>query len=191
MKVILHGGNANKKSAKNDIFFAEVINSVNKDNVKVLCIYFARPEERWEDSYAEDQSQFFATAVEAGKEVETKMASYDLAELRELIQNTDVIFINGGRRGRLKTTLEELKDFPDLIKDKVVVGISAGANVLCKYYYSSVADAVREGIGLLDINLLTHYMDDETDGTKLKMLKDYKEALPIVKIKEEKFTIPV
>jgi peptidase E len=185
--VILHGGNSGKKCDDNDKFFYEIISSTDSDVVRVLCIYFARPEHRWEDSYAEDQSIFLNLAIDTGREIETKMASYNMDELRDNIKHADVIFINGGLRGHLKETLEQPGNFPELIAGKVLVGISAGANILSKYYYSTVADEIREGIGLLPIKLITHY--DKGMDEQINRLTNYGKELPILKIPEEKYIV--
>jgi peptidase E len=184
-KVILHGGNSSKKSNNNDKFFYEIINSVDSEVVKILCIYFARPEHRWEYSYAEDQSEFFS--LETTKEIETKLATYDMEELLEEIKKADVIFINGGARGHLKEALEKLGNFSELIQGKVLVGISAGANILSKYYFSSVANEIREGIGLLSIKLMTHYSEEKAE--KIKTLESYGQHLPVIKIAEEHYQV--
>ena len=184
-KIFLHGGNSGKKSDNNSEFFYEVINSVDSNDVNILCVYFARPDHRWEDSYAEDQSIFYS--LDTPKAIQTKMATYDKEKLLNQIKIADIIFINGGMKGHLMEALEGLGNFSELIIGKVVVGISAGANILTKYYYSSVSKGVREGMGLLPIKLLTHYTDQDDD--KLKLLMDYKEKLPLLKIAEEDFLI--
>lgn len=188
-RIILHGGNSDKKSRQNDEFFHAIIGGINKQAVRVLCVYFARPEGRWENSYAEDQSVFYAAGIESGKDIETKMATYDMDGLRQDIAEADVIFISGGYKGRLKETLLALgvDNLRRMIRGKTLVGVSAGANMLGKYYYSPAIDGIREGIGLLDVKLLTHYTADKSE--QLAMLKIYGEDLPIVKIAEEEYVV--
>jgi peptidase E len=188
-KIILHGGNSSRPTDNNEKFFKEIISSVDKDNIIILCIYFARPARRWEESYAEDQSIFFARAIEMGKDVTTKLATYDLDELREDMHSADVIFINGGIKGHLKSTLEELGNFRELASGKVLVGISAGANILCKYYYSSVSEGIKEGMGILQLKILTHYNDEEIDKEIILLLENYRESVPMLKIPEEEYKI--
>lgn len=188
-RIVLHGGNSSKKSDKNDRFFQEIIRPIGEDTVSVLCVYFTRPERRWEDSYAEDQSIFRALGIETGRDIETKMATYDMDGLLEDIAEADVIFINGGFKGHLKDTLLTIgvDNFRQMVQDKTLVGISAGANVLGKYYYSQAIEGIREGVGLLDAKVLTHYSEVETK--QLELLKDYKEDLPIITIAEEEYTV--
>ena len=187
--IILHGGNSDKKSRKNDRFFREIISSINGENVLVLCVYFARPQERWEASYAEDQSIFRALGIETVRNIDTKMADYRTDDLLKDISEADVIFINGGFKGHLKETLLQIgvDKFRKMTKDKVLVGISAGANILGKYYYSQAVDGIREGIGLLDIKILTHFSSGSTK--QLELLRNYKEELPVVTIAEEEYVV--
>lgn len=186
-RTLLHGGNSNKKSDKNYQFFRAIISGTGKSTIQVLCVYFARPEGRWEDSYAEDQSIFRALGLETGIDIETKLATYDLDELLQDIANCDVLFINGGFKGHLKDTLLAIgvDNFRQILQGKTLVGISAGANILSKYYYSQGADDIREGVGLLDIKLLTHYTAEKPD--QLAKLKAYKEDLPIFTVTEEEY----
>lgn len=188
-RIILHGGNAHKRTDKNDVFFNEIISGVNREPIRVLCIYFARPEHRWEDSYDEDQYMFRRVADERNIKIETSLASYDMDDFAEKIAASDVIFINGGMKGHLKETLLAfgLERFRQMIEGKTLVGISAGANILTKYYYSMAIDGIRSGTGLLNIKLLTHYADDEPE--KLNELKAFGEALPIVTVAEEEYVV--
>ena len=183
----MHGGNSSNKSDKNERFFQEIINGVESDTIKILCVYFARPEHRWEDSYAEDQSIF--RALETNKEIETILATYDRDELEDNIAQSDVIFINGGMQGHLKNTLQSIgiERFRRMVAGKTLVGISAGANILARYYYATAAKEIREGTGFLSIKLFTHYSEDESE--KLEQLRVHAEDLPIVTIAEEEYLV--
>lgn len=189
-RIILHGGNADNGSENNRRFFADIIAGVNKHEVRVLCVYFARPEGRWEESYATDESAFKAQGIEAGIDVETVLATYDIGELLEELSKADVIFINGGYKGHLKDTLIKIgiPQFKSLVEDKTLVGVSAGANILSKYYYSMASEGIREGVGILDIKLLTHSNSDDA-AMKIKMLEGYKGKLPVWKVAEEEYIV--
>lgn len=188
-RIFLHGGNTSRVGDGNGRFFKKVLDSANKDTVKIVCVYFARPEHRWEDSYEEDQYALRRISQELGKELETTLASYDIDDFIEKINESDVIFINGGMKGHLKETLLSIgvERFRELLNGKILVGISAGANILSKYYYSVVAQDIREGIGLLNIKLLTHYSDESVE--QLQRLAAYGEKLQIVTIPEEQFVV--
>ncbi|EKE19359.1 MAG: hypothetical protein ACD_9C00040G0001 [uncultured bacterium] len=184
-KFILHGGNSDRKTIDNDKFFLEVANSANKEKVNILCIYFARPEHRWDDSFQEDKLAFLN--LEIGKSFDIEMASLDTGIFRTQINWADIVYIQGGRKGCLKEKLLELENFQELIQNKVVVGISAGANILAKYYYSNVANEIREGLGVLPIKTFCHY--NEENALEIEKLESYKEKLPICRIPEEKYMI--
>lgn len=184
-KFILHGGNSDRKTEDNEKFFLEIANSANKGKINILCIYFARPEHRWDDSFQEDKLAFLNLDTE--KKFDIEMANSDSNAFRNQIMWADVIYIQGGRKGNLKEKILALGNFEELTRDKVVVGISAGANMLAKYYYSNVAEDIREGIGILPIKTFCHFKDEY--GEDLEKLEFYKEKLPIYKIPEEKFIV--
>ena len=184
-KFILHGGATGRKTEDNRKFFQAVINSVESNDVRILGIYFARPESRREESFAEDKEIFNSLA--ASKKLDLQPAATEKGKLIDQITNSDIIFIQGGRKGCLKETLAGLGNFRELITGKVVVGISAGANMLSQYYYSSVARGIREGQGILPIKTFCHYTEINTE--ELEELNNYKEKIPIYKIPEEKFEV--
>jgi len=73
-RITLHGGNSSRNSKKNIHFFQEVTNGVASNNVRVLCVYFARPEGRWGESYKKDHRSF--KNVSTNKDVQTAVAAY-------------------------------------------------------------------------------------------------------------------
>ncbi|HEU5004727.1 MAG TPA: Type 1 glutamine amidotransferase-like domain-containing protein [Candidatus Saccharimonadales bacterium] len=184
-RIILHGGNSDRSTEKNAKFFKEIVDGVGTNTVKVLCVYFARPEHRWDDSYEEDKYIF--QRIDTDKDVETELATYD--SFVDQIAAADIVFINGGHRGHLKETLLSIgvERFRQMVEGKTLVGISAGANILSKYYYSSVAQDIREGTNFLNIKLFTHFSEDEPE--QLNDLKSYAEDLPVVTIPEEEYLV--
>jgi len=58
VKYILHGGASSKRTPANESFFKEIVNSVNSSSINILCVYFARPEHRWQESFYEDRLAF-------------------------------------------------------------------------------------------------------------------------------------
>jgi peptidase E len=180
---ILHGGESSRRTAGNDVFFKAIIDATNKDIIKILCVYFARPEHRWQESFYEDKCVFEEQGV--NKSLYMGIASKDDFEAQ--IRNTDVIFLNGGFKGFLKDALLSITNLNELLANKVIVGISAGANILSRYYYSQGGDEIREGVGLLPIKVFCHYSDK--NKIELSKLEEYGEDLPIYKIPEEQFIV--
>lgn len=181
-KYILHGGETSRPSEHNDNFFKEIIKDL-PEPIKVLNIYFASPQERWESSFADDQKKF-AKAAE-GKEVQLTMASEDLDVLQEQIKAADAVYIRGGKLGHiLRDKLRSLGNFAELIKDKTMAGSSAGVNVLSNKFYKCTEDAIDDGMSILPANVVVHYQGEayKFDGDKviedLKQLNDL-ETYPI------------
>lgn len=180
-KFILHGGASSRRTIENEKFFNEIVSSADNEILNVLCIYFARPEHRWDESFYEDKYAF--ELVETTKTLTVEMATY--VDFANQLQNSDLIFINGGFKGHLKETIENIDNFRELISGKTVVGVSAGANILSTYYYSQGIDDIREGSAVLPIKVFCHF--EGTLGNELKLLEEYREDLPIYKIPEESF----
>jgi peptidase E len=189
-RILLHGGNSDRDTEKNEKFYTEIIDALGGDVIRVLCVYFARPEHRWEDSYYDDQITFLRLEREMGREIKTKLAkSFESETFLHDISQADVIFINGGMKGHLKQTLLSIgaDRFWQALDGKTLVGISAGANVLAKYYYSIAAGEIREGTGFLNCKVLTHYSESEDE--QLEALKVYGESLPLITIREEEYVV--
>ena len=46
------------------------------------------------------------------------------------------------------------------LRGKIVAGESAGANVLCAYFYSPHSDSIGEGLGFVPFKIIPHYRDE-------------------------------
>jgi peptidase E len=185
-KFILHGGNTGRKTKDNKDFFFEMSADL-KNPVKVLCVYYARPEEDWNRLFKQDQASFSKAAL--AQQIEFERAETNHEIFKEQLENSDVIYIRGGSTEMLLNMLKTIENFSDLITDKVVSGSSAGACVLLKYYCIGSKNAfINEGLGILDIKTIVHY-----DSNNKKLLQDLEkfgdETLEIYKIPEEKFFI--
>jgi peptidase E len=103
------------------------------------------------------------------------------------IQTSDCIYIRGGVDEPLKNILSCLDSFGKLIKGKLVVGSSAGANILSKYYWRNSKNCIEEGLGILPIKVFCHY--NETKKESFEQLKNHEEDLPVHTIPETEFII--
>lgn len=183
-KFFLHGGYVNRPSDTNRAFYRDIIASVGRENVSVLCMYFARPDHRWNDSFAEDRSNLMAAASELRVRIDIALATYDMGQLPQQIADADLVFIAGGTKGHLRETLQNIPDLASRLNGKTVAGISAGANLLAAFFYGSVAGSVRKGLGLLPIALLTHADRDAEHEADLRQASG---DLPLYKVDEEKY----
>ena len=102
------------------------------------------------------------------------LKSYTKAEVRKRLVNTDMIYIVGGKQFILPKLFKET-GFDEILKeyskDKVIMGTSAGANVLGKQiesdkYWKERYQVEKEKIkdktlGFVDFNIVPHYMRED------------------------------
>ncbi|MCB9802941.1 Type 1 glutamine amidotransferase-like domain-containing protein [Candidatus Nomurabacteria bacterium] len=183
-KYILHGGATSKDSPDNKKFFNEAMSSL-PDQAVILFVYFAREKELWPKMLEQDKLHFSPTDKQ--KVFNFTIADDKISNLIEQIKKADLIYLRGGQTDRLKDTLSKVKNLGGLLKDKVVVGSSAGAYVLSRYYYTNSKDIILNGLDILPIKTFCHYSEEKAD--KLDKLKQYEENLKVYAIPEEKFFI--
>jgi hypothetical protein len=180
-KYVLHGGEVRNSNASTHEFY-KVLSHSDKASLNILCVYFARPEYKWEDLFSEDKEQFEATT---NKHLNIKLASEE--NFDEELDWADVVFFKGGDGPDLTNTLSHYTDLKDKLNSKVVGAISAGVNALCTYYYSKRAERVLEGLGILPFKVFTHYESDLE--SELHYLERWEENLETITIPEGQFTI--
>lgn len=182
-KYILHGGGTKRQTEDNKKFFAEIVRDLD-DGANILCAYFAVADK---ETWAERLDKFKMRIAEVAPQ---KVFNFILADDKTevfvgQIKKADVIYLHGGDTNLLKNKLKEVDNFAELVQGKIVVGSSAGAYVLSKYYYTNSGLEVDEGLGLLPIKTFCHY--EENKVAELERLKKHGEDLEIYKIPEEKF----
>lgn len=190
-KFILHGGVTSRPCASNDNFYKEIISSTGNP-MKILLVYFAREKSRWNAIFENHKKLFLEKARH--KKIKFTIASEKEKEFAKQAENNDVVFIPGGSTSMLQEKLEKIYNFKKLIEDKIVAGSSAGALVFTKYYYDQDCDKIFEGLGILPVKMITHYLSTgeyaATIGKdKVEKLKAYKEDLPIYAIPEAHYAI--
>ncbi len=154
-KFVLHGGFDPKKSLENDAFFVESLKDA-PESAKVLIVLFAKDKGRWEEKYVHWKKQFQKNA--GGKNLDFQMAT--LENFVEQLASADVVYFAGGRT---ETILGALKGFTGLDKNlngKIVAADSAGINALSRFCYSPIPDKVFEGLGVLPIKTIPHFIPE-------------------------------
>jgi len=149
-KFILHGGYTSERNQHNEGFFRELAASI-PDRGIVLLVYFASDDgiNKFDDdkkrisSFLENNEVCFVRATENG--------------FVDQVKNADVIYLRGGDTQKLKDQLSIYPDLPESISGKTIVGSSAGACVLAKYYYTNSMHEVSKGFGFLPIRIVCHY----------------------------------
>lgn len=105
--------------------------------------------------------------------------------------------MQGGYTEPLIKKLSENVGWIKYLDGKTIVGSSAGGDAIAKYYSVLKTGRVGDGLGLLPIKFIPHwksdYSDDEVSDinwdAELKKIKEYKEDLPIYKLREGEFKV--
>jgi len=184
-KYVLHGGMTSIPSDSNKEFFAEMIKGL-EEPITILCVYFSRKKEEWQQLFEQDKKHFLEWARQK-KLLQFILADDNLEKFIQQIKSADTIYMRGGKETHLAEVLGSIKNIRDLFKGKIIGGSSAGANVLAQQYYSDSEDSIIESLGVLPIKVFVHYSDDKIE--KLKKLKGYGEDLKVYTIPEQEFSI--
>jgi peptidase E len=128
------------------------------DKPKVLSCFFAKDTEMWETA-ASEWEQWFRKCL--GEDINYQFARPET--FSEQLKWADVVYFHGGTTFLLKEILDTFPELSSQLKGKVVVGSSAGANVLAGTYYSPKRDKVGKGLGFVPFASVVHY-GAEGDG---------------------------
>lgn len=191
IKYILVGGYVHKAPDEGKAFCDELIKGIDKKPIKILDCMFARKKEDWQESIDKDQV-FFSKFI---KDFELELADPD--KFTEQVKNSDVIYLRGGYTSPLMELLSKDKSWIKELDGKVLAGTSAGADVIAKHYTVLKTHRVGDGLGLLPIKFIPHWMSDYSDeevkdinwNEELEKLKNYKEDLPIHALREGEFEV--
>lgn len=190
-KYILVGGYITKAEDKGKAFCEELVNGIDKKPIKILDCLFARPEDDWNQGFEEDKN-FLSEYI---SNFELELATFE--NFTKQVENCDVLFIKGGFTKMLMDQLSKDTEWLNYLDGKTVAGTSAGAEVLSKYYHILKSDRKDDGFGLVPVKVIPHWKSNFFDGEEwnldfdkiIKELKDYKEDLPILTLKEGEFKI--
>jgi len=149
-KFILHGGYTREQNELNEGFFRELVASI-PDKGTVLLVYFASDDDI--DKFEDDKKRI--SSFLENNEVSFIRATKE--DFIDQVKNADVIYLRGGNTEKLKNQLNIYPELRESILGKTIVGSSAGAYVLVKYYYTNSRNEVLEGFGFLPIRIICHY----------------------------------
>jgi len=151
-KYILHGGNAQKPCAENDIFFGEILKSYTS-NPKILLVHFAGKPEKAIINKERDTNQF--NRIKENKDLKFEIAN-EISFVKQIKKN-DIIYLGGGTTVKILESLRKFHGLKKLFEGKVVAGESAGANALSTYCYSKSGGGIIQSLGILPVNVVPHY----------------------------------
>lgn len=153
-KFVLHGGFNKESGYIKDDFFQEMLRDA-PENTKVLLVYFAESDEMQSLRTEQGKSQFDKN--KGSKNIKIKIASPDT--FIEDCEWADVIFFSGGRTAKLMEALKKYIGLDEVFEGKTIGGDSAGANFLARYFYSKNSQKIGEGLGILTVKILVHYIE--------------------------------
>ncbi|MEN9388970.1 MAG: Peptidase family [Candidatus Parcubacteria bacterium] len=174
IKYLIHGGNYDEPLEINDSYLSQLTIHPNNRGNKVLLIYFAHPKTKWTELFEKDKKRI--TKLSSIPNLEFKVA--EESTITYDIEQANYINIRGGDSFRLLDFMSKVGDIKPLFQNKVVAGVSAGAYMLSKYFYSNDYQKLGSGLGLLNIKTYCHY--NTTDIDIITRLAKYKEDLPLL-----------
>lgn len=181
-KFILHGGfSKDKLDEDNSLFYSEILKDSSL-NPKILLIPFAKDEDRIIPATQKISREF--QNVANGKVLTIDIATKD--SFIDQLKNSEIVYFHGGTSTNLLNALTPFGDISEYLQEKIVAGESAGANILCTYFYSPHADKVLEGLRILPIRLIPHYNE-----AKKNKLDGYGDDMETLLLPEYEFTVLV
>jgi peptidase E len=179
-KFILHGGfNPNQVDEDSSYFYSEILKDA-PENAKILIVLFAKDDDRIPMSFEKISSEF--NNIKWQNNIIIEIA--DRVNFLKQLVWADVVYFSGGVSLKLRENLKNYPDMKELLKGKIVAGESAGANVLCKYFYSPKAGEVFEGLSILPIKICPHFINDFQEK-----LDKFGPELEVLQLREYEFKV--
>ncbi len=188
-KYILIGGQIQKAPDGGRSFCKELVKEANNTPIRILDCLFARSIEDWEERFEKD-IDFFSEYLESFELIRAEPEKFI-----EQLKNSDILFFQGGSPHKLISILDSVGDWKKELRGKVVVGSSGGADALCVYYGVGKTMNIGEGLGILPVKFIPHWKSNYHPEINidwdllLENLKDYKEDLSLVTLKEGEFKV--
>lgn len=188
-KYVVNSGGIDKSVDKGRAFFSEVVEGLGSEPKFLLCS-FAQPREVWEEKFS-SYSLDFTAQMPHGVKPKFELAFPDT--FTEQLKATNALYMAGGDDYLLQYWLKQF-DLPAIWNGKVIATNSASSNALSKYYWTCDWRQCGDGLGVLPIKFLPHYMSSyglsdprgPVDWARAKAeLEDYGEPdLPVYALKE-------
>ena len=185
MKIILIGGKIYKAEDGGESFCTELVKDLQNQKLKILLCLFANPKELWEQK-TEDTKNFFSKFI----------SNFELIipEEGELIQKAgdcQIVYFLGGYVDLIIESLNNESGWKEMLQNKTVMGSSAGADILCRYFAVGKNGRLGEGFGLLPIKFIPHWKNNESVDwdTVYQSLKNYGEDLEVLTLSDGQYKV--
>lgn len=193
-KYILNSGGIKRHPKLKKQFHQEAVKGLG-NAPRILICSFAQGREYWEPKF---QGYSDVIAEDMPKSVRPSFELAMPANFVEQCKRADAIYFNGGDDHLLQHWMKQY-DLPALFRDKVVAANSASSDMLATHHWTCDWRACADGLGILPIKFIPHYLSDFGDADPrgpIDWQKAYDElaaygdtTLPIHALKEGEFTV--
>ncbi|HXS14643.1 MAG TPA: Type 1 glutamine amidotransferase-like domain-containing protein [Candidatus Saccharimonadales bacterium] len=185
-KYVLHGGLAKDKAYKQD-FFDEIVSTLSQKSISVLYLSARINSEKKGEKTKQKQEEFRSFLPK--KDITVVMVDENPEKFLDQTHAADIVYFGGGDTQQILNLLRQipLDILSQHLQNKIVVGVSAGANALSKYYFSAHRQQIEEGLGVLPIKVFCHYTEEKEQ--LLANLEAYGEQLTSFALPEDYFVI--
>ncbi|OGL30488.1 hypothetical protein A3F37_01280 [Candidatus Saccharibacteria bacterium RIFCSPHIGHO2_12_FULL_41_12] len=190
MKRLIPVGGSSDKTTDITNNLVESMLRYQPDKVKVAFCVFARLEDDWAKVMDNKVTQI-EKFVGRNKKISYKLLTDE--NFIEVSAWADIIFMPGGDPYILKEKLEKHGDLKKLWDNKVIVGSSAGAMVMCNKYVYLQDKTIGQGFGWLEVSCLPHYgsgfsgyTQEDWERAELELLKQ-SPGQPVLRLAEGEF----
>ena len=158
-KFVLYGGfNPESTDFEAPDFVKEIMKDTS-ESARVLIVLFAKEPDRIPIAAERITKSFETNKWQQNIVVEVA----DRENFIEQIRNADVVYFAGGNSAKLLEALKQYESLEETLQGKTVAGESAGANVLCKFFYSPRSDTITEGLGIIPIKIIPHFKKEYSE----------------------------
>lgn len=183
IKFVLHWWVTTVEVESNKRFFQTALESLSH-KWKILLVPFASQKVDWEKVADIDINKFKKYGDISN--INFEIASDEIDVLKKQIEWADLLYLRGWHTLWLLDIMKKIDNIKDIIENKIICWTSAGALIWWKYFFTQEKDWVFNGLGLLNIKIITHYSDDR-ERNNIERLKNYWENLETIWIKEQEF----
>lgn len=185
-KYLLHGGFTGENNESNRCFYEEFSRDIPDEGTVLLC-YFASREDDNSKKFEEDNERI--TEYSHGKQFTFLFASQE--EFLKQLKQSDALYIRGGSTNKLLRVFRSYENFTALFLNKTIAGSSAGAYALAKYGSSHSESEVREGLGVVPVRLVCHFMSPKLppDMRAVEELSRTAEDLELVTLRDYEWRV--
>lgn len=151
-KYILQSGGLANAPRKAQKYFNEITRGLGAEPNVLMC-FFAQKRSCWEEKFEKYQRGFVENVSGSCKPVfELAMPS----RFEQQVLHNDLICLYGGDDDLIRCRMRNF-DLPKIWDGKAVAAISAGANMLAKYFWTCDWRECKEGSGVLPIKFIAHF----------------------------------